>query len=94
MARLCVGALLHAVVSECLHLRLVGLLGGAPDVVADELLGCSRQGRGLLMGVLLVPSVWVLWRDSCVVARLLAPLFFLRLLLWLLYGNLVAASGL
>ena len=36
----------------------------------------------------------MLRRDSCVVVLLLAPLLLLRLLLQLLYGDLVAARGL
>ena len=56
VTRLCVSALLRAVVGECFPLGLVCLLCGASDVVVDELLGCGRQGRGLLMDVLLVLS--------------------------------------
>ena len=88
------GTHLRAVVGKCLDLGLVGLLGGAPDVVVNELLGCSRQRRGVLAGVMLVPDVWVLGRDPRVVALLLASFLLLRLLLRLLYGDLVAAHGL
>ena len=86
---LCVAALFCAVGGEHPHLGLVCLLGGASDVVVDELLSRCRPRRGLPVlpclaivavsvpvNVPLVPGMQMFQRDSR--SGVLFPVLFFR----------------